>query len=390
MFLNKISLFFTLLIVVYKVDCAYPDPNVPVFIWGSKNAFANPSSLPPLTHVPKQQFSNELDKVLKKDVSLVLFVDEKLSPEDFQCTLDDQSCFKNLMSYQNTNEFLYFPSVESPAEIVKSRGNVEIVTLDDKVTESRQQLLAEHDNQMQEKITSLQNANKDFVVVYTAKNPSLHIQSNHRVTRQASNSTADDKVNVHQLDGVLLAFSKLTVYTNAEKDGKPIIPTSVTSKDYSDENVKQYEVKIEDATYILKLNVTMKSGYWSVTSINFKDSSETHVMRSSVDIAGVGDFSFHCAPMIRFTALGQSSGSYIIVGLSALQIQPFREKPQEYKFGDSLDCVGFMSAPILAGLFVTFMLAAIVALGICMMMDLKTMDRFEDPKGKTITVTATE
>lgn len=199
------------------------------------------------------------------------------------------------------------------------------------------------------------------------------------------------------------------------RDGKPIIPTSVTSKDYSDENVKQYEVKIEDATYILKLNVTMKSGYWSVTSINFKDSSETHVMRSSVDIAGVGDFSFHCAPMIRFTALGQSSGSYIIVGLSALQviiiplyaylffcysynfkfyfiyqIQPFREKPQEYKFGDSLDCVGFMSAPILAGLFVTFMLAAIVALGICMMMDLKTMDRFEDPKGKTITVTATE
>lgn len=48
------------------------------------------------------------------------------------------------MSYQNTNEFLYFPSVESPAEIVKSRGNVEIITLDDKVTESRQQLLAEH------------------------------------------------------------------------------------------------------------------------------------------------------------------------------------------------------------------------------------------------------
>lgn len=36
MFLNKISLFLTLLVVVYKVDCAYPDPNVPVFIWGSK------------------------------------------------------------------------------------------------------------------------------------------------------------------------------------------------------------------------------------------------------------------------------------------------------------------------------------------------------------------
>lgn len=68
----------------------------------------------------------------------------QLSPEDFQCTLDDQSCFKNLKNLQSTNEYLYFPSVESPVQVLQSKSNVEVVTLDNTITESRQHLLASH------------------------------------------------------------------------------------------------------------------------------------------------------------------------------------------------------------------------------------------------------
>lgn len=50
----------------------------------------------------------------------------------------------------------------------------------------------------------------------------------------------------------------------------------------------------------------------------------------------------------------------------------------------------FFTAPILAGLFVVFILLFIVTWGIIMIMDIKTMDRFDDPKGKTISINVVE
>lgn len=59
-------------------------------------------------------------------------------------------------------------------------------------------------------------------------------------------------------------------------------------------------------------------------------------------------------------------------------------------FAEAYDCVGFMTATIWSGIFVTFILALIMTFGLTMMLDIKTMDRFDDPKGKTITINATD
>lgn len=59
-------------------------------------------------------------------------------------------------------------------------------------------------------------------------------------------------------------------------------------------------------------------------------------------------------------------------------------------FNDAYDCVGFTTIPIWSGLFVTFILAVIMTMGLTMIMDIKTMDRFDDPKGKTIIINASE
>lgn len=58
------------------------------------------------------------------------------------------------------------------------------------------------------------------------------------------------------------------------------------------------------------------------------------------------------------------------------------------KFGDTWDCTYFFTAPILSGFLVAILFAWIMGFGICMIMDIKTMDRFDDPKGKTINVNA--
>jgi V-type H+-transporting ATPase S1 subunit len=60
------------------------------------------------------------------------------------------------------------------------------------------------------------------------------------------------------------------------------------------------------------------------------------------------------------------------------------------KFSDPQERDSFFTPPILAGLFVTFLLLFIVTWGITMIMDIKTMDTFDDPKGKTITVNVAE
>lgn len=73
-----------------------------------------------------------------------------------------------------------------------------------------------------------------------------------------------------------------------------------------------------------------------------------------------------------------------------MQIQPFNSTNHTYAFGDAYDCVGFTTAPIWSGLFVTFILVLIMTFGLTMMMEIKTMDRFDDPKGKTITVNVSE
>lgn len=69
------------------------------------------------------------------------------------------------------------------------------------------------------------------------------------------------------------------------------------------------------------------------------------------------------------------------------QIQPYFE---DGRFGPPIDCVPYFSAAIWSGIFIVFILSIVLAWGIVMIMDINTMDRFDDPKGKTITITATD
>lgn len=59
-------------------------------------------------------------------------------------------------------------------------------------------------------------------------------------------------------------------------------------------------------------------------------------------------------------------------------------------FGPAWDCVGFFTVPIWAGLLTTLLLLLIPCIGLYMLSDIKTMDRFDDPKGQPIMVPNTD
>lgn len=60
------------------------------------------------------------------------------------------------------------------------------------------------------------------------------------------------------------------------------------------------------------------------------------------------------------------------------------------RFGRASDCIGFFTIPIWMGIISMLVLVAILAFGVAMLSSINTMDRFDDPKGKTITVNTSD
>ena len=62
----------------------------------------------------------------------------------------------------------------------------------------------------------------------------------------------------------------------------------------------------------------------------------------------------------------------------------------ESKFSKAFDCIGFTSAPILAGVFVTFLVGIVMTIAITAILEIKPPNQFESRTGKQLTFTVTE
>ncbi|KAI5639389.1 vacuolar ATP synthase subunit s1 (ATP6S1) domain-containing protein [Phthorimaea operculella] len=60
------------------------------------------------------------------------------------------------------------------------------------------------------------------------------------------------------------------------------------------------------------------------------------------------------------------------------------------KFADSFDCIGFMTVPIWSGLLVSAIMLGALAISVIMILDIRTMDRFENCRSKQLTITVNE
>jgi len=96
-------------------------------------------------------------------------------------------------------------------------------------------------------------------------------------------------------------------------------------------------------------------------------------------------FSYHCSQDVIF--VDKNNGDNMFNISSGFQVEPYIE---ERRFGPAYDCVYFFTVPIWSGLFVFTILSIIMTFGLVMIMDIKTMDMFDDPKGKTITINTSE
>ena len=71
-----------------------------------------------------------------------------------------------------------------------------------------------------------------------------------------------------------------------------------------------------------------------------------------------------------------------------LQVQPLLNGAT--KFSRAYDCTGFMSAPILSGLFIASILLFVLTIAITAILDIKTPTRFENRHSKPLTFNVQE
>lgn len=124
------------------------------------------------------------------------------------------------------------------------------------------------------------------------------------------------------------------------------------------------------------------SGYWTLTTIDVLYNSTTSSLGASVIYAPL-DFCYHCSLPDALTDANRS------VSLAIVELQA-QHWITGGSFGYASDCIGFFSIPILSALFVMAILLAILTFGLTLVANITTMDRFDDPKGKTISVNVSD
>lgn len=144
-------------------------------------------------------------------------------------------------------------------------------------------------------------------------------------------------------------------------------------------------VKLTAGTEIFDMLIELSGGTWFVQKFEYKGRRFFPV---GGRISAYDGKSYGCIELIL-------SDARTLIRFEDVQIQPLFHPDEEHKaierFADRAnDCTGFFSPAIWGALFVVIILLSIMTVGITMMLDIKTMDRFDDPKGKTITINAQE
>uniref|UniRef100_A0A8C8ZQ23 ATPase H+ transporting accessory protein 1 n=1 Tax=Prolemur simus TaxID=1328070 RepID=A0A8C8ZQ23_PROSS len=107
-------------------------------------------------------------------------------------------------------------------------------------------------------------------------------------------------------------------------------------------------------------------------------------------VTGPSIYSFHCEYVSSESKIGsllvpRTQPSLWMVTLQDFQIQAFNVMGEQFSYAS--DCAGFFSPGIWMGLLTSLFMLFIFTYGLHMILSLKTMDRFDDHKGPTISLT---
>ncbi|XP_072759752.1 uncharacterized protein [Anoplolepis gracilipes] len=354
------------LVLIVVCQFAFSHAGTPVVIWCPYNESFDHNSLLKTTRLNfnSEEFEEILSRSGMTDPTIV--VAEELCIEDLKNN-------KVLSIATNGSKVYYFPRVPKSHMIFQ------------KIYSEKQIRTIEDINDDHELNIVLKDTDSSECTALTGKQ--CRYSQTERIKREAAeNNTSEFKI---KTDRILFYSSKSLSFKASENPEKILeLPDSkVTGASTRKENgtliltIKFSNIEdIDDL--MLDFSFPVKSmGYYTLEKVNYDIRGKNGVLRTKRDIYFPYNFSYHCSMKTVFVK------DLVWLNITDMQVQIDHKNAT---FSDAYDCVGFTSIPIWTGIFVTAILALIMIWALTMIMDIRTMDRFDDPKGKTITISSAE
>ncbi|CAH1783266.1 unnamed protein product [Owenia fusiformis] len=411
--------------------------HIPVLIWSNQKSMqAIPTALAGHS-INAEDFTKQyLEQLIQeKEQNLVVFMQDKLSIEDFSLygdayneagTGDTFHNVKNSMEKYSSTHLAKVANPESALTAIRQRfpgnihevkdgishlekgNNMYIVQLPGSRSPGKSASEALKQNDIIIGKTMKQLSNKAFTAIYTAKDSSK-VRSEREAfggrhllqTDPAKYFLATVKKS-ESGPACITVFAKnitISVWTQNPKvvqvlTANMLPPASVTGTCTDTENKIKLAFNAAPTFTTLEMEFTFKGGFNGWTSnmtLNYAGGGFTSDGAKMTDagkiLKAATKFSYHCT---NPRGINQTEGTTKAdVVFQGLQVEPFMtDKDSKFSYPD--DCDGFFSIGIWMGLITSLILISILTFGLAMIMRLDTMDRFDDPKGKTITVNVSE
>ncbi|KAG8287473.1 V-type proton ATPase subunit S1 [Homalodisca vitripennis] len=389
--------------------------NVPVLLWESSKS-DRVNSFPALHRISSEDFQQYVLKKVhgEQPVPLIaVFSEESLSMEDYSWKDSQGQGYFPQLKYitENAANMEFLPSVQDPIDATKQLsefgysleyvdsdktvnlpdgcGKVLVVKLQEaEPDEDRPELLRRHDVKIAEIYSKLLSKCSHVIGFLSGQQSSwVEPEEVSRMKRSPDDNNTSTTYTLYQ-DAKATSLFYSTSPPVLVYEGKDVGLGNYTTVVTGD-NSKAFDIKLSvkyTPDYRVMFNFDNKTnGYWYLRTIDVQYANNPPIsLKSPIEIAAPLDMSFHSGSKVVFR-----NGSTTLT-FSDFQMQPFFLNMGSRSFGDAVDAVEFFTPAIWSGIFVTFLLGIIFTWGITMIMDIRTMDQFDDPKGKTITVSATD
>lgn len=406
---------------------------VPAFLWSSDSLLEGIPKVSSFDTFRTQEFSNSVEKLRSQnaDSVLVAFVQDALSLEDMSRAAGDDSTYKYVKrALEQASSQVMLPSVENPVKGLTSGikvtrvaigdvdsvettladlgGPGEVVMVDLPETadaEDRMSALQQADDIMKAAVEKLShNGRRKVIVLYTGQAASLptsvarsrsrrHLLANEAA---APNGTTTGVLEVRGSCLILYAAKvSVSLAGSDPKASRMAVTYNDTLKPMPDpvcfKGGANISFSFPDTDKVKGFSMAMSfsesaDGYELASLTASANGKEGLVMRID-DFWWPSGFSFSCGASY-FRQLNSTKPPQLRVALDTFQVEVTQNRTE--RFSESYDCASYFTTLIWMGLMVVLLYLFILAVGIFFLYDIRTNDRFDDPKGKTITVTTTD
>lgn len=386
---------------------------VPAMLWNIKGNALHIKPVSALGHNDKV-LSDNLKDILHQGSSLLVFAINKLSLEDFSASEKPaglNNTLYNIESFLDLQPYMLLPSVKDPLNhIHKAHCGVQEIVVDNKIDDAVIQavsnaylqscvvilhisddgILPKEDHLKKVFLPAIDGSNKNIVGAFTGVKSSWGSPDSERHVSRNLLAASVQKENFVNISGCIIMYAEnATIKIGTEGNNSITLPFPVDTEgsvcNNESERILQLNFKTEGSPVTIRLNFDKKRSAWLTNGTLITQGIEEIPDELDLNTETVGaplGFSYSCGNLV----LKPKNTSYAVkIFVDGFQIQPYEIK---HVFSDSFDCVPYFTIPIWMGAFVSILFIVILNIGIYALFSVHTMDRFDDPKGKTISVAA--